>query len=121
MNKKGFTLIELLIIIGLLALMAGLFSVNMTRILNNTNASNESEVYTELNAATDVYLAINKERIDLLNSGASSIAVSIRELKSEGLISKDYSVNGRKLSDDTKIKVSLGSKGELVFNIEMSD
>ena len=120
MNKKGFTLIELLIIISLLALIAGLFSVNMTRILNRTNESSETEGYTELIAAADVYLAINKEKLTPLYSDTSSIKVEIGALKKEGLISKDYAINGRKLRDDSSVIVSLGSEGELVFNVEMS-
>ena len=120
MNKKGFTLIELLIIIGFLALMAGLFSVNMTRILNRTNASNERDSYNELIAATDVYLAINKDKLALLNQGASSIEVTVKELKNEGLISEDYSINGRTISNNTGVKVSFGSQHELTFTVEMS-
>ena len=103
MNKRGFTLIELLIIIGLLALMGGFFSVNMTRILNRTNSSNEAEAYTELIAAADVYLAMNKEELTPLYNGASSIKIKVKDLKSAELISKDYAVNGKAVKDNAYV------------------
>lgn len=121
MNKRGFTLIELLIIIGLLALMGGFFSVNMTRILNRTNSSNEAEAYTELIAAADVYLAMNKEETLPLYNGESSIIIKVKDLKSAELISKDYAVNGKAVKDNAYVTVKLGSQGEFVFRIEMSD
>ena len=121
MNNKGFTLIELLIIIGIFALIGGLFSVNMTRILNKTNETNEVEANSELISAADVFFAINKERIAPLYNGDSKIEVSIKELKKSGLINKDYAINGNIVSDDTRIFARLGDQGELVFSVEMSD
>lgn len=122
MNNKGFTLIELLIIIGILALMGGLFSVNMTNILNRTNSNNSDEANTELKSATDAYLAINKELSAPLYSGAiSGIEVRISDLKKSGLISKDYAINGRKIKDTSTISVRLGEQGELEFWINVSD
>ncbi len=101
--------------------MAGLFSVNMVQILNKTNSDSEEEGYSELIAATDVYLAINKEKLALLHNGESNkIKIPIKSLKDEGLISRDYSINGKKIRDDMSIVVILGDKGELEISIEKS-
>lgn len=117
-NNKGFTIVELILIIGLLAMFTGLFSVNMTRVLKKTNESKESENYTELIAAADAYVAMNRSVVEPLYNGVSEVAIDVSLLIENGLLINEFSINGNPPSDDAKVIVSKNEDGVLVFRVQ---
>ena len=59
MSNRGFTLIEIILIVGVLAVMFTIFSVNVTRDLNKANETKDKQAYSELIAAADAYVHSN--------------------------------------------------------------
>ena len=80
MKNKGFTLIEIVVVIAIIAVMAGIFTVNMSNILQSVNKSEEERLLSDLELAADAY--INANKIDF----SSCYTVYISDLESEGYL-----------------------------------
>jgi len=83
MNNKGFTLIELIVVIALVLVFAGIFSVNMTKGLQSQNEENKSKMISDLATAADAYIYSNTE--DLFNN-EKTIKIETEDLVEEGFL-----------------------------------
>lgn len=110
MSNKGFTLIEIILIVGVLAAMFTIFSVNVTRDLNKANETKDKQTYSELIAAADAYVHSNHELSRELYSGTrSSYTVYVSDLRKSGYISNSYSNGNGVIADGVNIVVTRNS------------
>ena len=63
MNKRGYTLIEVIAVIGILAVITGIFSINMTNILKNSNEEKKENLINDAELALDAWLNADISRL----------------------------------------------------------
>lgn len=108
-NKKGFTLVEIIVVIALLLVVAGIFTVNMVRTLNkNKNEENEN-VVTQITAAAEAFVSTNPDEVEKLYEGYGYIDIPIGDLRNAGLLSEELkdAVTGVRIADEELVRVSL--------------
>lgn len=84
MNKKGFTLIEIIICLTLIVMIGGLSLIAL-----NKNASSKIvDINNVIEQAADVYLSVNKDMRNLLNTNGY-LTLPITKFIDTGLLKKD--------------------------------
>lgn len=84
MNKKGFTLIEIIICLTLIVMIGGLSLIGL-----NKNASSKIvDINNVIEQAADVYLSVNKDMRNLLNTNGY-LTLPITKFIDTGLLKKD--------------------------------
>ncbi len=113
-KKKGFTIVELIAVIGILALIAGIFAVNMVRTLNKNRDTEESNVITRIKSAADSYVSMNPEKLEDLHIGFNFVDIPIEVLRNAGLLSEDLKdpKTGEIIPDDDIVRVELNKDKE---------
>lgn len=84
MNNKGFTLVELIVVIALVLVFAGIFSVNMTKGLQSQNKENEDKMISDLFLAADAY--IHSTTTDLFGPNTKITISTKQDLIDQGFI-----------------------------------
>jgi len=94
-NNKGFTLIELIVVIGILSLMFGLFSINFIRELDQSKIIQSETVKNEIVEAAKAYVELHKTSNDpnfdnmknvLYNSSTTPARICVSDIINDGLI-----------------------------------
>ncbi len=94
-NNKGFTLIELIVVIGILSLMFGLFSINFIRELDQSKIIQSETVKNEIVEAAKAYVELHKTSNDsryndiktvLYNSSTTPARICVIDMIEDGLI-----------------------------------
>jgi len=110
-KNNGFTLVEIIVIISLIAVISGIFSVSMINILDKSNQSMQNQVYTNMEVATDAFLHINRSILSNIKScGEEELSISISTLIDAGYLKKSSSIN-----ENDKIYVCRDDFGVLRF------
>lgn len=106
-NKRGFTIIELVIIIGLLMVIVGIFSVNLIRTLNNQKESANNAVISQVVSAANAYVSMNPEAIERLYDSYGYVDIPVGTLRDNGYLSEDIkdAKTGEIISDDELVRV----------------
>lgn len=94
-NNKGFTLIELIVVIGILSLIFGLFSINFIRELDESKRIQNETVQNEIVEAAKAYVELhktsNESKYDqmknvLYNSSTTPARLCVKDIINDGLI-----------------------------------
>ena len=114
-DKKGFTLVEIIIVIAILIVIAGIFSVNLINSLNKNREEENVNIVAQIKSAADAYVSTNPEEVDKLYNGYGYVDIPIGDLRNAGLLDEDLSdaETGVKISDEEIVRVKL-EKGSLV-------
>lgn len=106
MNNKGFTLVELVVVIALIAAVAGIFTINMTNILQSVREGEETRLMSELELAADAYINVN-----LGGFSGSCINIQTSELIAAGFLKQSDGV-----SYSSSVRVCKDENGVLRFS-----
>ncbi len=114
-NKKGFTLVEIIVVIAILVVIAGIFSVNMIKSLNKNKEEENVNIVAQIKSAADAYVSANPEEVDSLYNGYGYVDIPVGNLRDAGLLDEDLkdAETGVKISDDEIVRVKL-EKGSLI-------
>ena len=113
MNNKGFTLVEILVIIAIISVMAGIFTVNMTRILHSLKESEETRLSTAVELAADAWINKDKARLSMVNMCDEKTTIYTSDLLSSGYLKQSEGVNY-----PSQVLVCKDSNGVLKFSQE---
>ena len=120
MNKKGFTLVELLAVIIILALLAVIASTSVTKVVDDSKNDLET---AQIKLIKDAAKTWGAENISDLPEGNSCIYLTLKDLKTYGLIDSDIKnpKTEKKLSNDLKIKITskISNYNTQVLNYEV--
>ena len=119
MNKKGFTLIEIIAVVAILGLLGVLITVNLNKLLKDTDDKKCTEFISEVEEAACTYASLTKldsegnklydangNRILNCNRSDGSCTFSIEKLYEEGMIDSEVnSCNDEKLTNSNGKKV----------------
>ena len=105
MNRKGFTLVELLAVIIILALLAVIASTSVTKVVDD---SKNDLATAQIKLIEDAAKVWGAENMSALPEGNSCIYLTLKDLKTYGLIDSDIRnpKTEKKLSNDLKIKIT---------------
>ena len=109
--NKGFTLVEIIVVIAIIAFMAGIFTVNMTNILQSVNDSEKTRLSTDLELAADAYINSSKEKLASISTCNNKTIIYSNDLINVGYLKQ---ANG--ISYPTSISVCKDSNGVLHFS-----
>ena len=121
-NKKGFTLVEIIAVIALIAVIVGIFIVNLVG--KNDSKENNKDTVKQILSAADAYVSANRSEIEKLYEGYNFVDITIGELKGDGLLSEDITnkETNEKYKDDEVVRVTLnGSTGATEFELNPAD
>lgn len=106
-NKKGFTLVEIIAVIALIAVIVGIFIVNLVG--KNDPKENNKDTVKQILSAADAYVSANKSEIEKLYEGYNFVDITIGDLRSNGLLSEDITnkETSEKYKDDEIVRVTL--------------
>lgn len=106
-NKKGFTLVEIIAVIALIAVIVGIFIVNLVG--KNDPKENNKDTVKQILSAADAYVSANKSEIEKLYEGYNFVDITIGDLKNNGLLSEDIinKETNEKYKDDVVVRVTL--------------
>lgn len=106
-NKKGFTLVEIIAVIALIAVIVGIFIVNLVG--KNDPKENNKDTVKQILSAADAYVSANKSEIEKLYEGYNFVDITIGDLRSNGLLSEDITnkETSEKYKDDEVVRVTL--------------
>ena len=120
MNKKGFTLVELLAVIIILALLAVIASTSVTKVVDD---SKNDLATAQIKLIEDAAKTWGAENMSALPEGNSCIYLTLKDLKTYGLIDSDIKnpKTEKKLSNDLKIKITskISNYNTQVLNYEV--
>ena len=111
-NKKGFTLVEIIAVIALIAVIVGIFIVNLVG--KNDPKENNKDTVKQILSAADAYVSANRSEIEKLYEGYNFVDITIGDLKNNGLLSEDITnkETNEKYKDEEVVRVTLnGSTG----------
>lgn len=114
-REKGFTLVEIVIVIAILVVIAGIFSVNMVRTLNKNKIEENKNVVSQIKSAADTYISANPLKIENLYTGYGYVDIPISELRDDGLLSEDLkdAETGIRIPDETIVRIVLDKSGNV--------
>ncbi len=114
-KKKGFTLIEIIVVIGLLAVISGLFLMNMIKSQQAQKEEEKQDLISQIIAAANTYVAVNPEEVKNLYEGYGFVDIPIGDIRDAGLLSEELKdpETGKNISDEEKVRVKL-DLGELL-------
>lgn len=121
-NKKGFTLVEIIAVIALIAVIIGIFIVNLVG--KNDPKENNKDTVKQILSAADAYVSANKTEIEKLYEGYNFVDITIGDLKRNGLLSDDITnkETNEKYKDDEVVRVTLNSgTGATEFELNPED
>ena len=121
-NKKGFTLVEIIAVIALIAVIVGIFIVNLVG--KNDPKENNKDTVKQILSAADAYVSANKSEIEKLYEGYNFVDITIGDLRSNGLLSEDITnkETSEKYKDDEVVRVTLnGGTGATEFELNPPD
>ncbi len=121
-NKKGFTLVEIIAVIALIAVIVGIFIVNLVG--KNDPKENNKDTVKQILSAADAYVSANRSEIEKLYEGYNFVDITIGDLKSNGLLSEDITnkETNEKYKDEEVVRVTLnGSTGATEFELNPAD
>lgn len=120
-KRSGFTLVEIIIVIGLLAVIAGIFALNLVKNLDNQKVEENKNVATQIISAANVYVSVNPDKVENLYNGFGYVDIPVGELRDAGLLSEELkdSETGERIPDDEKVRVKLdvGDKVDVIYPI----
>ena len=124
MKKDGFTLIEILLVLVILVTVsvAGTFAIQ--NIQKKSNEERLSELYKEIESATDVYLSENDAFLkDILNKEVDEKCIRIYTLQNEGLLSNTLTnpVTNKLIPANLCVMVYMKSDGTISSSFNESD
>lgn len=108
-NKKGFTLVEIIIVIGLLVVIAGIFSLNMISTLQKQRVEENDNVVSQILSAASTYVSVNPDEVENLYNGYGYVDIPIGDLRDAGLLSEELkdTETGERISDEETVRVKL--------------
>ncbi|HBA37096.1 MAG TPA: hypothetical protein DCY94_00095 [Firmicutes bacterium] len=108
-NKKGFTLVEIIVVIAILVVIAGIFSINMIRTMNKNKDEENKNVVTQITSAAEAYVSTNPEEVSKLYEGYGYVDIPVGDLRNAGLLSEDLkdAETGIRIADEELVRVSL--------------
>ena len=108
-SKKGFTLVEIIIVIALLVVIAGIFSLNMIKSLSKQKVEENENVVSQILSAANTYVSVNPEEVENLYNGYGYVDIPIGDLRDAGLLSEELkdSETGEIIPDTDKVRVKL--------------
>lgn len=106
-NKKGFTLVEIIAVIALIAVIVGIFIVNLVG--KNDPKENNKDTVKQILSAADAYVSANRSEIEKLYEGYNFVDITIGDLKNNGLLSEDITnkETNEKYKDEEVVRVTL--------------
>lgn len=124
-NKKGFTLVELIVVIAILVVIAGLFSVNMIRTMNKNKEEEQQNVVTKIQSAAEAYVSANPEAVERLYNGYGYVDIEVGELRDAGLLSEDLknAETGTRVGDEelVRVKFQVGEYLEYTYPVDPTE
>lgn len=131
MNKKGFTIIELLVVVIMLTVIAGLFTINFTHTLNSSREEEFEESLSKIEAAADAYVMTYKEYADEVFEDIRLVAISedgfcfipVEEIVKKGFLNHDIKnpTTGEKLSGFVKFSKEKNGNYKFEYYEEIED
>lgn len=108
-NKKGFTLVEIIIVIALLVVVAGIFSLNMIKSLSKQKVEENENIISQIISAANTYVSVNPDEVENLYNGYGYVDIPIGDLRDAGLLSEEIkdAETGEVIPDDEKVRVKL--------------
>ncbi len=123
-NKKGFTLIELIIVISLLVVVAGLFTMSMMKSINKQKEEENKDIVAQIVSAANAYVSVNPQEVENLFNGYGYVDIPIGTLRDDGLLSEDLkdAKTGKRIPDDDKVRVKLdlGDYLDFIYPVDKS-
>ena len=106
-SSKGFTLVEIIIVIGLLVVIAGIFSVNLIKTLRNQNREAEESTTSQIVSAANAYVSMNPEAVEKLYNSYGYVDIPVGTLRDAGFLSEEIKnvETGENVSDDELVRV----------------
>ena len=122
-SKKGFTLVEIIVVVAILVVIAGIFSVNMINTLNKNKEEENKSVVTQITSAADAYVSTNPEEVERLYNGYGYVDIKVGELRDNGLLSEELKnpETGERISDDEIVRVRLELGDNVGFTYPLSE
>lgn len=116
-NKKGFTLVEIIIVISLLIVIAGIFSINIIASLNKQKVEENENVVSQILSAASTYVSVNPDEVENLYNGYGYVDIPVGHLRDAGLLSEEIknSETGEKIKDEEKVRIKLNLGDYLDF------
>ena len=108
-NKKGFTLVELVIVIALLVVIAGIFTVSLIKSIGNQKDEESKDMIAQIVSAANAYVSVNPDKIEDLFNGYGYVDIPIGTLRDKGFLKEDVKDphTGKRIPDDEKVRVKL--------------
>ena len=120
MKKKGFTLVELLGVIVIIALLALLTSIAVTKLIKDSKKELSATQLTLIKGAAEVWSADNMDKLP--NIGSCSY-LTLQNLKDEGAINSSIidSDTNEEIPNDLKVKITVTASktGSPIVNYEV--
>ncbi len=93
-GNRGFTIIELIVCIVILMAIAGIFSINFIKNLNNTKDKTYDDIVSRIESSADAYVTTYKDSSDsnfndiklVVESDGSFCYIPLEEIKSKGFL-----------------------------------
>ncbi len=116
-NNKGFTIVELIIVIAILIIIAGIFSLNMVATMHKQRDEENKNVVAQIISAANTYVSVNPEQVKNLYEGYGYVDIPVGELRDAGLLSEDLidKDTGEKIPDTEKVRVKLDIEDTMEF------
>lgn len=116
-SKKGFTIVELIVVIGLLIIIAGIFSLNMIMTTQKQREEDNKNIVAQIISAANTYVSINPDEVKNLYEGYGYVDIPVGDLKEAGLLTEELidKESGKKIPDDDKVRVKLDITDTIEF------
>ena len=111
MNNKGFTLVEVVVVIAIVAIMASIFTINMTKVLQTVNSSEKDRLLSDVELATDAYINSSKILLKSISDCNFKTIIYTRDLLDSGYLKQSGDI-----TYPTSISVCVDSNGVLHFS-----
>lgn len=116
-EKKGFTLVEIIIVIVLLIVISGIFTINMIASRNRQKDKEKEDTETQIISAANAYVSTNPKEIENLYNGYGFVDIPVGDLRDSGYLKEELAdpETGIKIADELLVRVRLDMGNELDF------
>lgn len=100
---------ELIIVILMLAIITGIFTLNFVNVLQNSKDSKNEETTTKIITAAETFVSINPEAVKKLYNGYGYVDVTVGDLRDAGLLNETIKdeETGEIIPDENKIRIKV--------------
>lgn len=120
-NNKGFTIIEIISVLAILAVVGTVIVISLNRTFKKSNEDEYNNIVNKVTSAADIYVENDSNIKNELATSKGYVLIEVKDLIATGFLDREIlnnsSIKDKKITENTKVKVSLDANGIYIFEL----